>query len=151
MTARERGEPLADTDSACLEFEWVPSAHLLVAYHANGSVDDDTWDEYVYAVHTNLGPDLRCLVWNEGGRPTTDQQRRLVSATQDAKVPVAIVSSSIAVRFIVSALALVNRHVRYFPVDQVNNALAYLCKDASQRGAAVDALERIRKRATLRE
>ena len=142
---------MGKTGAACLEFEWVPDANLLVAYHANGSVEDDLWDDYVHAIHSNLGPNLRCLVWNEGGRPTSDQQRRLVAATEGAKVPVAVVSSSIAVRFVVSALALANRHVRYFSVDQVNAALVYLCKDATQRVAAVAAVERVRKRATSRE
>ena len=141
---------MGKTSAACLAFEWVPITHVLVAYHANGNVEDEVWDGYVAAIVEHLGPKLRCLVWNEGGRPTSDQQRRLVVATHNAKVPVAVVSSSIAVRFIVSALALANRHVRYFPADQIHNALVYLCEDPNHRAAIGSALERVRERATLR-
>jgi hypothetical protein len=92
---------------------------------------------------------MRCLVWNEGGRPTVAQQRRLLEVTQGTHVPVAIVSSSVAVRFIVSVFALANRHVRFFPAAQIARALSYLCNEQSERAAARTALERLCARAQM--
>lgn len=122
-----------DLDTAHLGFEWVGEANVLLAIHVNGSVSDEVWDRYVVAVRTHQGPELRCLVWNEGGRPTMAQQRRLLEATQGSRAPVAIVSSSVAARFIVSIFALANRHVRFYPASDAEAALYYLCTDDRMR------------------
>ena len=149
MASNPPSEVADDAHVPQLELEWVHEAQALVAVHVHGTVTDAVWETYVDAVRSNLKPGLRCFVWNEGGRPTIAQQRRLVEVTRGIPVPVAVVSSMIAVRFIVSAFSLANRNIRFFSAPEVGAALDYLCSDPVWRAMVRDAVMRAAARAGI--
>jgi hypothetical protein len=109
-------------------FELVPELELLVSYQGPQNPTDAEWSAYVEAlIPLHQAPnEYRYLTFSEGGRPSSAQQGQVKAVVNGRTPAVAIVSSSIAIHFIGSVLALVNRRVHCFRPDQVERAYAHL-------------------------
>jgi hypothetical protein len=68
----------------------------------------------------------RYFTFSEGGHPSGSQQGRVKAAVNGRTPAVAIVSSSIAIRFVGSVLALVNPKVRCFKPEQLEQAYSHI-------------------------
>jgi hypothetical protein len=70
--------------------------------------------------------DVRCLWYTEGPRPTRDEQERLSGTVPKHQWRVALVSSSLEMRFVASAFCLVNRNLKYFTPEDLPLALRHM-------------------------
>lgn len=124
-------------------FEMLTKEKILISYQgANASAED--WDRYISFMKTIAGTtDLRFLVFVEGAPPSAANQRRIAELVK-REWPVALVSSSTAMRFVVSAFSLVNRSIRFFSPAQLTDALVHIHCSAMDALAVYDAVDRLR-------
>ena len=121
-------EPMAKTTLSNLAFEVLPEASLIVLRHGPGKPRPEEWRNYLSAlrpISSRLG-EMRFLVFTDGGRPLPDQQRDLSEITAGRSVRTAVVSSSMAVRFVIAMFALVNAGIRGFDSTHHTHAFSYL-------------------------
>ncbi len=125
-----------------MAFEYLSKEKILLSFNGPNTTADQ-WDRYIAQMQSiSKVPNPRFLVLVEGPPPSPAVQRRIAEHVQrDARV--ALVSSSTALRFVVSAFSLVNRTIKYFSPAQLPAALAHL--DCSELDAQVvyGALERL--------
>ena len=109
-------------------FEVVPELELLVSYQGPVNPTDEEWKAYIEVLaRLHQEPNgYRYLTFSEGGHPTGAQQARVKAAVNGRTPPVAIVSSSIALLFVGSVLALINRKVVCFRPNQIERAYAHI-------------------------
>jgi hypothetical protein len=110
---------------------------LLVLCESEETPRDDEWDEFLDTLRTKGGshggpPAFRILVVTEGGGPNLPQRKRLQVALAGRSFRVAVVTSSVAARFLVSAIALLNRDIRSFARDELDKAYRHLGMNASE-------------------
>lgn len=96
---------------------------------------DAEWDEFLKLLGDNRArfDELRMMVITEGGGPDRLQRNRLEATLQGKSIRVAVVSDSAKVRFIASAVALLNPDHRGFAVREMNSAYEYLNLTAEER------------------
>ena len=109
-------------------FEVVRDLELLVSYQGRRNPSDEEWARYVEVLaHLHQGSNnYRYFTVSEGGHPSGSQQGRVKAVVNGRSPAVAIVSSSIAIRFVGSVLALVNPKVRCFKPEQLELAYAHI-------------------------
>lgn len=98
----------------------------MVLYQGENDASDAEWEPYLEILKRLVGTkNVRIFAYTDGGRPTREQQQRLLEIDLD-RWPIAVVSPSTAVRFIVSVFALETPAIRLFPPEQLSEACAYL-------------------------
>lgn len=109
-------------------FEVIPDLNLLLTYQGRHSPSDDEWDSFVKAIEElSRAPTLyRYLTLSEGGHPTSTQQARIKSVANGRTPAVSIISTSVAMRFVVSVLALINPRIQCFRPDQKMQAYSHI-------------------------
>ncbi|HEV8549037.1 MAG TPA: hypothetical protein VGQ57_08415 [Polyangiaceae bacterium] len=109
-------------------FEVVRDLELLVSYQGPRNPSDEEWDGYLEVLGRlhQVPNNYRYFTISEGGHPSGAQQARVKALVNGRTPAVAIVSSSIAMRFVGSVLALINRKVQCFRPDQLRLAYAHL-------------------------
>ena len=119
---------MGKTTVANLAFEVHDEMSLIVLKHGSGAPSEQEWKAYM----DGLGPvahrleQMRILVLTDGGRPRRDQQTQLTTILAGRSVRTAVVSSSTAVRFVISVFALMNPGIRGFASSHLTEALEYL-------------------------
>ena len=138
-------EPMARADVPSLAFEVLEEISLTVLRHGQGPPTEPEWDGFLAALPRPSGglEKMRVLVVTDGGRPLREQQARLNDIIGGRSIRTAVVSSSIAVSFVVSVFALVQPGIRGFPSSQLGGALDYLEIHRSDRSAAESAVRRL--------
>ena len=111
-----------------LAFEVDQTLELLVSYQGPRNPSDEEWKDYlaVLAQLHRAPTNYRYFTVSEGGHPSGAQQAKVKAVVNGRTPAVAIVSSSIAIRFVGSVLALVNPKVQCFRPDQVERAYAHI-------------------------
>jgi hypothetical protein len=104
---------------------------VLVVYGIAGPTDAD-WIEYLGVVERSGLDRTAHLIVTDGGGPTAAQRRLLYGLLAGRTRPVAVVSGSLQVRAIVTAMSWFNRSIRAFPVPGLADAIAYLEIPASR-------------------
>jgi hypothetical protein len=119
--------PMSDL-RASFAFEVVKDLELLVSYQGLKNPGDEEWDRYVEVLARlhQVPNNFRYFTISEGGHPSGAQQARVKAVVNGRTPAVAIVSSSIAIRFVGSVLALMNRKVQCFRPDQLEQAYAHI-------------------------
>jgi hypothetical protein len=116
------------TPERSFAFENIEDLELLLSYQGPRNPSDAEWAPYVALLQrlhaTRAG--YRYLVFSDGGHPSSEQQARLKAATEGRKPPVSIISSSVAIRFVVSIFALFNHRVQCFAPSEINSALRHI-------------------------
>lgn len=109
-------------------FEALEDLELLVAYQGRESPRDVEWDAYLQVLERQhrVSSRYRYLTISEGGHPSSAQQARVRAVTHGRTPPVAVVSSSIAIRFVTSLLALFNHRVQCFGPEQMERAFEHI-------------------------
>jgi hypothetical protein len=126
-------------------FEVLRSERLVVGCRGAWEVTDTEWESYIDAVRElhSKGSSHRSLVYTD--QPMTRrQQEQLARATEGNQGQVAVLSDSIAVRFIVSMFNLLNRNVRLFSPSQLSEALEHLNCTHEEGHAVATAYQRLR-------
>jgi hypothetical protein len=128
-----------------LGFEYLHAEQVLISYQGAKPGSAEEWDRYIDLMETvSQRPTTRYLVYHDGPPPTLRDQQRIAALARPHKPLVALISSSGTLRFVVSAFSLVTRQIRFFPPDQVREALAHLGLDGPAQRAVKEALERLR-------
>ncbi|HEY4014467.1 MAG TPA: hypothetical protein VGM06_14095 [Polyangiaceae bacterium] len=133
--------------SPTLVYEWVSDLELLVSCQGVESPTDAEWDGYLACVavmrKTEAG---RSLVMTRGGRPSREQQARLMVVTDGVPARVAVISPAGALRFIVSILALVNPHIESFHPSQQAAAFEHIGLSPEHHDRVHRVVERLQKK-----
>jgi hypothetical protein len=118
----------------------------MVLCQGHQAASDADWDVYLNAMRPVLPTDrlFRVLVVTDGAYPTRNQQGRMTALVGKRTPCVAVVSSSTALRFFVSILALLNSKVSCFDPSQRHQAYSYLGLSPLQMAMVDAAVERLR-------
>lgn len=109
----------------------------MVLVHGLEPPDDAAWDAYVESLATT--DKRRVLVVSDGPGPNAAQRQRMVERLGDHETPTAVVSGSLTVRGIVTALSWFGANIRGFSSSELDGALDYLQVPESERPAVLRA------------
>jgi hypothetical protein len=130
-----------------LVFEWVSDLEILISCQGVECPTDAEWDGYLACVAVSRAKEGgRSLVITQGGRPSRDQQARLIAVTEGIPARVAVISAAGALRFIVSILALVNPHIRSFHPSQQADAFEHIGLLPEHHDRVHRVIDRLQKR-----
>jgi hypothetical protein len=117
-------------------FAWG-SENVFLICHTKKSPEAETWSAACRAVAEGLrrsqGRRIGTLVLTDSGGPSTTQREELAQATERKKYPVSVVSSSPAVRFIASSMALFIPEMQSFLPADWRKALDHLGMEPMER------------------
>ena len=133
-----------------LLFEYLKDLNLMVLFQGTTPPSDPEWDAHLRAVMSApTDPPFRVLVVSRGAHPSRAQQQRLTALVRNRKTKVAVVTSAVGVRFVVSILTLINRHMRSFQPEQRGAALHYLGLTRAQAEQVSLVVDRLATQITL--
>ena len=127
-----------------LVFEALLELRVLVSCQTQFNPSDLEWDSWLNAA-INLdrrAGQFRLLVVSDGGHPTKSQVERM-KATNRKNPPTAIVSPSLALRFMGAALTFVNPTIRCFPPSDFEGAFDHIGLGGLERGPVLAAVARL--------
>jgi hypothetical protein len=132
----------AQPPPASLQFELLPPGILIVV---QGELPPSAanWEAFVNAVRGHDG-ELRFFVYTQGWHPSRAQVSQFTHALQGRQPTVAIVSPLTSMAFVVSALALAIRRMRFFGTEEIAAAFTHLGLSSDEAGAARDRLKHLR-------
>jgi hypothetical protein len=128
-----------------LVFEVLDETRLIVSCQGRFNPSDDEWDRWLAAatsLERRVGA-FRLLVATEGGHPTKSQLDRL-RATKKSDPPTVVVSASLALRFVGSALTFVNPTIRFFAPADLDAAFDHLELMPADRESTRLTMERLK-------
>lgn len=116
----------------------------------SGTPADADWAELVAAMKRDRH--RRTLVVSGGGGPSASQRKAILDASGGKGLPAAIISDSVVVRGIATAIAWFVPEVRVFPPGDLQGALDHLgvTIPAATVQSVIDELKREIGRATMR-
>lgn len=127
-----------------LVFEALPEARVLVSCQTKFNPSDLEWDSWLNEainLDRRVG-EFRLVVVSDGGHPTKSQVERL-KATNRKNPLTAIVSPSLALRFMGAALTFVNPTIRCFPPSEFESAFDHIRLGRSEREPVLAAVARL--------
>lgn len=126
-----------------MAFAYLEEPRILVSYQDDGATEEH-WNRYIDCM-TRLKDTVgvRYLVWHTGSPPTPSVQKRISDLERGRGSLVSLISPSLALRFVVSAFSLINRNIRYFPPEQLTEALEHIRCTPLEKSAVRDALRRL--------
>jgi hypothetical protein len=98
---------------------------LAIAVHSEQPPSDEEWAQWIALCRDRPGA-LRVLVETHGGGPNAKQRKALNDALGSRDMRAAILTESLLVRGVVTALAWLGIPLRAFTFDQVRLAADYL-------------------------
>ena len=100
---------------------------LVVTVHTAAVPKDSEWADYMAQVDAYLPLSAqRILVVSAGGGPNGPQRKMMTDALNGAKVPVAIITSSVMMRGAAVAVSWFNPSLQVFGPEGLESALDYL-------------------------
>ena len=120
---------------------------MIVSCQTRFNPSDLEWDRWMTAasVLARQVGDFRLLVVTDGGHPTRAQLERLKRLKDRKEPPTAIVSASVALRFMGAALTFVNSTIRCFAPTQLDDAFEHIRLAPADRSLARASVERLRR------
>lgn len=119
---------------------------FLVFVHTDEPPSDEEWARLIEAFREV--PDLRrcrVLVLTDGGAPDARQRLSINRVLKDFNPPVAIVSSSMVARAVVTAMGWFNPRVRAFASDDMDGAFTHLDASEVDRGRLSQTVNELRR------
>jgi hypothetical protein len=128
-----------------LAFEVHDELSLIVLKHGLLAPSVREWNGYLDAFRpiSHRLEQMRILVLTDGGRPQRQQQAQLNTIVGGRTVQTAVVSSSMAVRFVISVFALLNPGIRGFASFHLDDAFDHLALKPRERAAAASIVLRL--------
>jgi hypothetical protein len=128
-----------------LVYEMLQGELILVTVQRDNATPAE-WDHYLNFFETlaNIKA-LRMVVYVQGAAPSVANQQRIAKIVRGRDWPCALISSSIALRFVVSTFSLINRNIRYFTPTQVPAALLHIGCTKDTSPAVEQVLDRLRQ------
>ncbi|MFT3928543.1 MAG: hypothetical protein QM778_38795 [Myxococcales bacterium] len=119
---------------------------VMVAVHDAAPPTDDEWARWVALVGEPSSPELRLLVETTGqGGPNAKQRKLLAEATHGLDVRCAILSDSLAVRGVITALAWLGLAQRAFVPGDHRGAVDYLGLSPKEYAELLECLPKLRR------
>ncbi|MFW5877112.1 MAG: hypothetical protein ACOCXM_10280 [Myxococcota bacterium] len=118
-------------------------ADLLILRQNANPPSDEEWDACLDLVRQRAHrlDRLKTLVVTAGGTPSANQRKRLQALIQGYKVPIAVVSDSMAVRFVASSVAMLTPRIQSFEASQLDRAYDHLELSVDERSTATGLLD----------
>jgi hypothetical protein len=122
----------------------------LVLKESKEAPSDEEWDDFLLALKTlrKRGSEIRGLIVTDGGGPSSSQRVRLKEVLQGAAIRSAVVSDSIKVRFIASAIMLISKNHASFTTKELYRAYDHLGLSAEERPGVAEALRQLERELT---
>lgn len=121
---------------------------VLVLYENEHTPRDSEWNRCLDQLR-DLGEtisELRVLVVTRGGGPSPLQRKRLAAVINGAPLRIAVVTTSVRVRFISSSVALFASRLKSFAWDDLAGAYVHLSFDRNERTLAKSTVQRMQER-----
>jgi hypothetical protein len=99
---------------------------VAAAWHGKEAPSSEEWDDFLTQFRRLDLTSARILVLTEGGAPTVAQRAALMKILGPARLPVAVVSDHVGVRFVLTSFALVMKRIRGFTLRELDAAFAHL-------------------------
>ena len=123
----------------------VREGRVLLGVHHQHPPTDEEWARWIALAIERSAEGVRTIVESGGSTgPNAKQRKALAEALQGVNIRSAILTDSLIVRGIVTAIAWLNVSLRAFAPDQQREAADYLGLDASERAWAFAELRRMR-------
>lgn len=123
---------------------------LTIAVHHSRPPSDEEWNRWVALCAAQEGP-IRVIVESHGGAPNAKQRKTLSDALAGRDLRSAILSDSIVVRGVVTALAWLGISLRAFPLDDYAGLAEYLEIPSDEIKVAIERLRVLRKQCGVDE
>lgn len=118
---------------------------LLLGVHYQHPPTDEEWARWIALALDPSAEGVRTIVESGGSTgPNAKQRKALAEVVQGVDIRSAIMTDSLIVRGIVTAIAWLSVSLRAFAPDQQREAADYLGLDASERAWAFAELRRLR-------
>lgn len=127
-----------------LAFELLERERVLVSYAGPNATQPDVWEPYLALMEAKISSSLRFLVFQEGSMPSVRDQQRLGALSRPHSPRVALVSTSLSLRFAVSAFSLINKRIKFFTPDELPQAFAHLDLRPWEQPAVLACVERLK-------
>ena len=134
-----------------LVYQVLADTRLVISCQNKSFPTDAEWDSWLAAT-TNLQyqtNEFRLLVVTEGGHPTKAQLERL-RAVNRTNPPTAIVSPSLAYRFMAAALTFINPTIRCYSPAEREQAFDHIGLAHAERDRANAVIASLRRQLTAR-
>jgi hypothetical protein len=122
---------------------WAFQDGFVLVAHADKPPSDEEWRLYVHEC-AELGYFRGGIALTDGHGPNASQRAMVVEHQGLLEVPFAIVTSSVVVRGIVTALRWLGKDIRAFSPSELPEALLYLKVEGEQRTKVHDKLIELR-------
>jgi hypothetical protein len=99
---------------------------VMVCVHDEHAPTDAEWDRWIELLRQRVGRDARVFVETRGGGPNAKQRKLLADAAKDLDLRSAVLSDSIVVRGILTAIAWLGVPLRAFSPGEYRPAAEYL-------------------------
>ena len=99
---------------------------LMMAWQGAEAIPERQWTEMLGNLKAHPVAELKVLVLTLGGAPSPSQQAQLAHALAHKSLRLAVVSPSIGVRFVASAIALFARQIQTFTPSELPYACSFL-------------------------
>jgi hypothetical protein len=117
---------------------WRTTGPVIVVRQSDKTPLDHEWDGFLRDVVSSREKygQAKILIVTDGGGPSSDQRTRLKKALDGKPVRSAVVSDSSKVRFIASAIMLINRDHGSYARSELPKALEHLMLNAEEQRSA---------------
>lgn len=121
-------------------------ARLVVTVHTAAVPSDEDWNAYMAQVDAYLPlEDQRVLVVSAGGGPNGKQRKMMVDALNGARVPVAIITTSLLMRGAGVAVSWFNPSLKVLGPEDLDAAVEYLGLTTWERVESARTLKELEK------
>jgi hypothetical protein len=118
---------------------------LMILVHTSRPPSTDEWATYISTISKLDPAKFQTLVFTDGGAPSSTQRKEVTEALGGRASRGAIVSASMLVRGVVTALSWFNPLIRAFSPDEVADALQYLCVPRDEEPRVWAEVQRLRE------
>jgi hypothetical protein len=125
-------------------FAFLANLSLMILYQLDKPPLDQEWDTYLGALReASKAKNFRTIVVTEGGYPTHAQRTRMMALMKGSQARAAVISSAATVRFVVSAMALLNANINAYSVREYDGAFAHVGLTAAEGVTVRRAIEQL--------
>jgi hypothetical protein len=116
---------------------WRFEGRLCLVVHGERSPTNLEWQRFLTdSAETGLTAQRRVLVISHGGGPDGEQRKQLIAATRHMPAPVAMMTKSVIVRGIMTALTFFNPVTKVVGLDDNEQAYDFLGLSSGERESA---------------
>lgn len=125
--------------------------NIMVTIHTAYAPSDADWKAYLNALGSKDVESVRSIVFTDGGAPSSKQRKELNELLGGRQVRGIVVSNSMAVRGVVTALSWFNPKIKAFAPDEFRQGLRYLEINSTEEAAVWEVIEDVLSRLSTQD